>query len=108
MVVEVSAALVRRAPATKAAKENLQAALAAFDGDLRQSLDIIELDEPLMKYAVKLARQHGLRGTDAIQLSAAPLARRELPGSQVTLLSGDAELNTAAAAEGLDVLDPTV
>jgi predicted nucleic acid-binding protein len=106
-VVEVSAALVRRARATKAAEENLQVALASFDRDLTKSLDIIELDEPLMEYAMKLARRRGLRGADAIQLSAALLANLDAPDMRLSLLCSDGELNVAACAEGLAVLDPT-
>ncbi|HVX87008.1 MAG TPA: type II toxin-antitoxin system VapC family toxin [Phycisphaerae bacterium] len=106
-IVEVSAALARRAHATKTEQENLLAALSAFDRDVAGALDIVELDEPLMEYAVKLARQHALRGADAIQLSAALLAGHELSDARITLLSADSELNAAAAAEGLAVVDPT-
>jgi uncharacterized protein len=104
--VEVSSALVRRARSIKLSAENLTAALALFDADLAGSLDIIELDQPLMKQAVDVARRHGLRGADAIQLASAQFAQREVLPDTIILLSSDVELNAAAAAEGLQVENP--
>ena len=56
-----------------------------------------------------LAATHALRGYDAVELSAAlnlnvRRLTRGLPA--LTLVSSDAELNTAATAEGLMVEDP--
>ncbi len=47
-VVEVSSALVRRARSTNMPPEKLRTALGAFDDDLRDSIDLIELDDPVM------------------------------------------------------------
>jgi predicted nucleic acid-binding protein len=105
-IVEVSSALVRRARATRMPAEELKVAIATFDGDLRESFDIVELDEPVMERAAAMARKHGLRGADAIQLACAVLARNDMPDAELVLLSCDAELNAAAAAEGLPVEDP--
>jgi predicted nucleic acid-binding protein len=81
-------------------------AIATFDGDLRESFDIVELDEPVMERATVMARTHGLRGADAVQLACAVLARSAMPSTELVLLSCDAELNAAATAEGLPVEDP--
>jgi predicted nucleic acid-binding protein len=84
----------------------LKVAITTFDGDLRESFDIVELDEPVMERAAAMARKHGLRGADAIQLACAVLARSDMPSAELVLLSCDAELNAAASAEGLRVEDP--
>jgi uncharacterized protein len=53
--------------------------------------------------AASLARRHGLRGYDAVQLAAALEVHANVPS--LTLLSADANLNSAATAEGLSVDD---
>lgn len=58
----------------------------------------------LVAQAATLARRHALRGYDAVQLAAALEIHATDPS--LTLLSADAELNTAATAEGLAVEDP--
>lgn len=106
--VEVSSALVRRARMTKLPADDLLAALALFDADLAGSLDIIELDETIMEQAVALARKHGLRGADAIQLACAIFAQYDDPDAQPVFLSADDELNAAARVEGLHVENPNL
>lgn len=105
--VEVSAALVRRARATKVAPADLQAALADFDADLAW-FDIVELDEELMGRAVAVARAHRLRGADAIQLACALWAREDAGRVGIAFVGSDRELNEAAAAEGMQIIDPSV
>ena len=104
--VEVSSALVRRARATKLPAKELRAAITALDNDLSRSFDVIELDEPVMEQAVTMARKHGLRGADAIQLACLLLAQRAIPNAEAILLSSDDDLNAAAAAEGLRAENP--
>jgi hypothetical protein len=105
-IVEVSSALVRRARATNLSVEQLAAILATFDDELRRSFDVVELDAPVMAHAVVLARKHGLRGADAIQLTCALMARNEARDPKFALVSCDEELNAASAAEGLQVENP--
>lgn len=60
--------------------------------------------------AMSVARKHGLRAYDAVQLTAAleiDRLNREDGFGPVTLVSADRELNAAAATEGLIVEDPT-
>ena len=57
-----------------------------------------------------VARKHGLRAYDAVQLTAAlkvDQLNRDDGFGPVTLVSADRELNAAAAVEGLVVDDPT-
>ena len=86
--------------------DDLVATLADLDRDAEESFRIVELDESVMATAVALARKHGLRGSDAVQLACALAARTDAPNSVLTLVSSDTELNAAAAAEGLRVENP--
>ena len=57
-----------------------------------------------------MARKHRLRAYDAVQLTVALEVNKihQMTGADpVTVLSSDRDLNTAAAAEGLTVDDPT-
>jgi uncharacterized protein len=106
-IVEVSAALVRRARFTRLPVYELTATLSDFDRDLKQSFRIVELDDSVMIDAVVMARKHGLRGADAIQLACALLSSADFPQSaDFCLVSADDELNAAATAEGLRVENP--
>jgi uncharacterized protein len=106
-VVEVSSALVRRAKATGLSAGDLAKVLADLDRDVTESMAVVELDALAMTAAIVLARKHGLRGADAIQLACAMGARRDVLPAEFTLLSSDDELNAAAASEGLRVENPT-
>lgn len=56
-----------------------------------------------------LAKIHGLRGYDAVQLASALTANDErilIGASQLTFISADIELNTVASLEGLLVDHP--
>jgi len=58
---------------------------------------------------MRLAAQHALRGSDAVQLAAAQRLNRHRLGrrlSPIILISADADLNAAALVEGLRVDDP--
>jgi len=106
-IVEVSSALVRRARSMQIPSQEVFATLTNFDDDVTASLSIIELDEAVMDYAVQLARVHGLRGADAVQLSCALLVKRDRAEIPLILMSSDIELNAAAESEGLTVVNPT-
>jgi predicted nucleic acid-binding protein len=105
-VIEVSAALVRRARQAKA-PEDLKIALDLLDFEVGNTFDVLELDEPVPTHALAATRQYGLRGADAIQFAAAIVARRR-KSNQVTFVSCDDELNAAAAAEGWQVENPNL
>lgn len=106
--VEVTAALVRRARGSNQPIEILHGALAALETELRNSFELIELDDPLMEQAAALARKYALRGADAVQLACLLLARRDDPNNELLLVSADDELNAAAKAEGMQVENPNL
>lgn len=69
----------------------------------------IAIGEDVIVEALRLAETYGLRGYDAVQLSAALEANGERIGRELSpliLVSADTELNNAAQAEGLTVENP--
>ena len=74
--------------------------------DLKRDWDefiAVELDE---WQAASLALHRRLRGFDAVQLAAALTLQRGAGTEELVFSSFDAELNAAARAEGLTVLEP--
>jgi len=64
--------------------------------------------DPQVSAAATLVWKHGVRGADALHLASALDFRDGLPEqSEFYFVSSDSSLNRAAAAEGLDVIDPT-
>jgi predicted nucleic acid-binding protein len=101
---ETIAAITRRERGGHISAAGAATALADFAYDLARQYFVIEVTAGLVAQAATLARTHALRGYDAVQLAAALEVRSQAP--KLTLLSADAELNAAAAAEGLAVDDP--
>ena len=104
--VEVTAALVRRARTVNFSADDLSLVLQAFEREVRDTFEIIELSTPLMFRAVDLARAHALRGADSIQLASAIISRPQ-PPTDYFLVAADRELLDAATTVGLAVIDPT-
>jgi uncharacterized protein len=102
--VEVTSALARRCGQPGLSVAQARAALGLFRQDFAQDYRIAEITVPLLQRAVLLADTHALRGYDAVQLAAALEVRLQVP--LLILISADADLNTAATAEGLPVEDP--
>ena len=106
-MVEVACTIVRRTKAGDIATEHLDSVLQTLDSDFRTRFDVIELGGATMMRALDVARTHGLRAADAIQLACALVAKGGQPGSpELVFVSSDTELNAAAEAENLSVLDP--
>lgn len=103
-LAETVAAITRRERGGSITPADAAATLADFQLDFARQYFIIEVSAPLVDQAAVLARKHGLRGYDAVQLAAALETQARLPS--LTLLSADADLNAAALAEGLPVDDP--
>jgi uncharacterized protein len=101
---ETVAAITRRERGGHIAPANAATALADFDLDFAQQYLIIAMSDALIDHAALLARNHGLRGYDAVQLAAALEVWAQIPTT--VLISADGDLNAAAAAEGMAVDDP--
>jgi len=103
-LAETVAAITRKERGGFITPQEAANALADFQLDFARQYAIVEVSAALVAQAASLARTHGLRGYDAVQLAAALETHSQLPS--VTLLSADAGLNTAAQAEGMSVDDP--
>ena len=107
--VEVAAAITRRSRSGNTTLADADNAIAAFQYDLINTYYRIEITPAVLDSAMFLARKHGLRGYDAVQLAAVLDANTESQNAglpAVTLVSSDDELNLAAAAEGIKIEDP--
>jgi predicted nucleic acid-binding protein len=107
--VEIAAALYRRVRGSTLAAAQAASAVAALRRDLGGIFRVVEVSSVLAHLALSIAERHRLRGYDCVQLAAALLtqqARLAAVLSPLTLVSADAELNTAARPEGLAVDDP--
>lgn len=103
-LAETVAAITRRERGESITPQNAATAVADFQLDFARQYRVVEVSARLVAQAATLARRHALRGYDAVQLAAA--LEIHATDSSLTLLSADAELNTAATAEGLSVEDP--
>ncbi len=109
--VEIVSAITRRQRGRSLSVAQGAAILGHFRRHLAQRYNILELTPPLLVDAMTMARKHGLRAYDAVQLTAMIEASRfhHAAGSGlVTMISADHELNNAAIAEGLTVDDPNL
>jgi predicted nucleic acid-binding protein len=101
---ETVAAITRRERGGHIAPANAATALTDFDYDFAQQYLIVSMSDALIDHAAVLARTHGLRGYDAVQLAAALEVWTQIPTT--VLISSDGDLNAAALAEGMPVNDP--
>lgn len=107
--VEVVSAVARRSKAGNITSQDAMATIARFLHHVRSEYQLIELSPELTDDAIRLAEMHALRAYDAIQLAAALAVRQvraRLGAPDLVLVSADLELNSAAAIEGLTVIDP--
>lgn len=66
-------------------------------------LDLVEIDDELVRDAGQLAEKHGLRSYDSVHLAAASRLRDS--DSDVVVIAGDAALLRAATSEGMSTAD---
>ncbi len=107
--VEMFAGITRRQRGGSLSPAQAGAILGHFRRQMAQRYNIIRVTPSLIGDAMLLARKHGLRAYDAVQLASSMelhRARQAAGLSSVSLISADAELNLAALAEGLTVDDP--
>lgn len=106
-MVEVISASVRRARSGELDAELFREIKAAVEEDFRDFFVVVELSRATVLRAVSLVDGHALRAADGIQLASALIAAGSStdPG-ELVFVSSDQELNVAARAEGLAVLDP--
>jgi predicted nucleic acid-binding protein len=106
--VEVVSGVARRRRGGSLSTAEAALILDAFRQDLTGQYLLMGITPARIDHAMGLAEHHGLRAYDAVQLAAAleVNAGALALGLALTVVSADAELNAAAAAEGLAVEDP--
>jgi predicted nucleic acid-binding protein len=107
--IEVTSAITRRQRGGSLSAAQGGAILGHFRRHLTQRYVIVEVSAPLLAAGTLLARSHGLRAYDAVQLAAALGVHRDHQNAgigPITLVSADKELNAAGLAEGLTIEDP--
>ncbi len=107
--VEVVAALTRRVRVGSLTGKQADKAMQRFERGLAGRYAFVEIRPAVINRAVILAKTHGLRGYDAVQLAAALTANDErlsIGASALTLISADNDLNRAAQTENLAVDNP--
>lgn len=95
---EARAALAQASRLGRLTPAQFHVIIGSLDGVCSQ-LDMIEVDDPLVRHAGELAENHALRGYDAVHLAAAIRVADET----TVLVAGDRDLCDAAGALGLAV-----
>jgi uncharacterized protein len=109
--VEITSAITRRQRGRYLSAAQAGAMLGHFRRHLTHRYAILEMAPALLADAMLLARAHGLRAYDAVQLAAALEVNRIYQTGKlgrVILVSADQPLNDAAIAKGLTVEDPNL
>jgi predicted nucleic acid-binding protein len=108
--VEVASAITRRGYGARLSEAAISSNLRVFRMDFAERYWALDVTRELMDQAVSLAREHRLRGYDAMHLATARDLLRQGAAQhldRLSLVSADAALNAAAEAEGIVALDPT-
>jgi len=100
---EARAAFAQAERMGRLAPADLRIALEVFEGLYRQ-LDLLEVDDFLVRRAGELAQDYALRGYDAIHLAAA----ERVNDDATVLVAGDGALCVAAQVLGLAVANISV
>lgn len=98
LYAEGRAALAQAQRMGRISPGQLRAAVDELD-EVYSQIDVVGIDEPLVRQAGALAEAHGLRGYDAVHLAAAQRAA----DPDFVVVAGDRALLTAATAVGLTI-----
>jgi uncharacterized protein len=100
---EARAALAQAARLGRLATADFPATLDGLER-LYGQLDLLEVDDLLVRRAGELAERHAVRGYDALHLAAAERVR----GETSVVVAGDGDLCVAAGTLGMAVADTSV
>jgi predicted nucleic acid-binding protein len=106
---EIVAAVTRKTRIGLITLQDAATAIAAFKGHFKAEYRVVLINDVIVKRAMSLAEEHGLRGYDAIQLASALTIQEELGINGVSLTAfvcADTDLNKVAQTEGLAVENP--
>jgi predicted nucleic acid-binding protein len=108
---EMIAAVTRRERRGDTTSAEAAAAVLEIEADFAGDYVLLEVSLARIQEAMRLARKHGLRGYDSVQLAAALYLRdqcRALNQTDPILITADKELLAAGIAEGMIVDDPNM
>lgn len=97
-LVEARAALAQAARLRRHTSPQLRSAVRSMDRLFGQ-VDLVDIDDELVRDASELAEHQALRAYDAVHLAAA----RRVADGELVVVAGDRALLTAASAVGLAV-----
>jgi uncharacterized protein len=103
--VEFRSAIRKRERMQETAPLLATKAIVLFERHLETNYITQSIDIPILDRAKSLIDRYGLRAYDAMQLAACLALKRAV--GEPTFVCADGELLRAAAAEGLEVLNPT-
>ena len=98
LYAETRAALAQAQRAGRLTASQLRSTVGTLDEHYMQ-LDLLDIDDVLVRHAGELAETHGLRGYDAVHLAAA----LQVIDPDLVLVAGDRALLAAAKSAGLQV-----
>lgn len=107
--VEVVSAIARRVRGGRLSNADAVSAISSLENDLIAEYLLTDISFAVVKSAMSLAKNRGLRGYDAVQLAVAlEINQNNLAFNfqPIIFVSADNELNNAALAEGLAVENP--
>jgi predicted nucleic acid-binding protein len=102
--VEMSSAFSRKFRLGDISQSVYRQAMGQFEGDFRYRYSRIRVTHAVIRRAMDVAKQHPLRGYDAVQLAAALELKdrlQSISSANLTFLSADDALCQIAAREGL-------
>lgn len=100
LYVETAAALAQAARLGRIGDDGFRRAMGTM-GDLWAEAEVVDVDEELVRAAADLAREHGLRGYDAVHCAAAAM----IADADLVAAAGDRELLRAWRAAGVATYD---
>ncbi len=101
---EVLSALTRRRATLKLTDEEFGLLLSEFRSDWEQ-LTVFDISDETMHHVDEVIENHRLRGADSIHLSTAIWMKKTV-NSQITFITSDKELLSAARKERFKVINP--
>lgn len=109
--IEVPAAVWRKSRMGELGPADAATLVAEFEADFFGTADeqprfaVVSVTSGILEAAARLVAAHPLRSYDAVQLASADAAK-SAAGEALTFAAFDKALNAAAAATGLDLLQP--
>lgn len=107
--VEIIAAISRRSRMGSISSADAALLCNQFRNDFQADYQIIEITDAIIESGMRLAEKYKLRGYDAIQLAVGCAINSLCSANNLllTFVSADNELNAAALAEGIVVMNPS-